>query len=100
MNVKLSNKQISIIGFMLFGIFFGAGNFIFPPLLGYQAGTNIIPALIGFLLGAVGLPLLGVIASTLFGGNALKLMDRVHPLFGGIFGAGLFLVIGPLFAVP
>lgn len=100
MNTKLSNKQVSIIGFMLFGIFFGAGNFIFPPLLGYQAGTNIVPALFGFLLGAVGLPLLGVIASALFGGNALKLMNRVHPLFGGIFTAALFLVLGPLFAVP
>ncbi len=100
MNVKLTNKQLSIVGFMLFGIFFGAGNFIFPPLLGYQAGINVVPALIGFLLGAVGLPLLGVIASTLFGGEALKLMDRVHPIFGVIFTSVLYLAIGPLFAVP
>ncbi|GGE70558.1 branched-chain amino acid transport system II carrier protein [Priestia taiwanensis] len=100
MNTTLRPSQIISLGFMLFAIFFGAGNFIFPPLLGAQAGTNVWPALIGFLVTGVGLPLLGVSAVALFNGNVRTLVDRVHPLFGAGFVLVLYLAIGPFFAVP
>jgi branched-chain amino acid:cation transporter, LIVCS family len=100
MNTSLRPTQIISLGFMLFAIFFGAGNFIFPPLLGSQAGTNVWPALIGFLVTGVGLPLLGVSAVALFNGNLRTLVDRVHPLFGAAFVLVLYLAIGPFFAVP
>ena len=57
------------IGLMTFALFLGAGNIIFPPYLGYTAGTELIIAMLGFLLTGVGLPLLGVIACARIGGG-------------------------------
>lgn len=85
---------------MLFALFFGAGNMIFPPLLGQAAGTNLWPAIIGFLITGVGLPLLGVAAAALNGGNFEKISAHVHPMFGIIFTFILYLSIGPVFAIP
>lgn len=87
------------IGLMLFALFFGAGNMIFPPLLGQEAGTNVLPAIIGFLLTGVGLPLLGVIAIAKTG-DLHSLANRVHPLFALIFPFILYLAIGPFFGIP
>lgn len=85
---------------MLFALFFGAGNMIFPPLLGHAAGTNVWPAIIGFLITGVGLPLLGLTAVALNGGDFETLSARVHPMFGIIFTLVLYLAIGPVFAIP
>ena len=90
-----------IIGTMLFGMFFGAGNLIFPIQMGQLAGTNYWPALIGFLITAIGLPFLGILAIGLSGSNGLRdLGSRVHPLFGVVFALLLYLTIGPFFAIP
>ncbi len=62
MTKKLTSRDMLFIGMMLFGMFFGAGNLIFPVFVGQQAGTSYWPALIGFLISGVGLPLLGVAA--------------------------------------
>lgn len=59
---NFSGKQLFAIGLMLFALFLGAGNIIFPPFLGQQAGTNVWIAVSGFLVTGVGLPLLGVVA--------------------------------------
>jgi branched-chain amino acid:cation transporter, LIVCS family len=96
---SISFKEIMAIGLMLFALFFGAGNMIFPPLLGQQAGTNVLPAIIGFLLTGVGLPLLGVIAIAKTG-DLHSLANRVHPLFALIFPFILYLAIGPFFGIP
>lgn len=100
MNHTITTKEIIIIGFMLFAIFFGAGNMIFPPLLGQLAGTNVWIAIIGFLLTGVGLPLLGIIAIARSGGDIQDLASRVHPTFGIIFSVIMYLTIGPLFGIP
>lgn len=68
----ISNSKIIFIGLMLFSLFFGAGNLIFPPELGQQAGENIWPAIIGFLISGVGLPILGVMAITYVAAMTLK----------------------------
>lgn len=65
MKTSLSAKETIAIGLMLFALFFGAGNMIFPPQLGQAAGENVLLTIIGFLLTGVGLPLLGVIAVAL-----------------------------------
>lgn len=97
----ISNKQTLYIGLMLFSLFFGAGNLIFPPELGQDAGTNAWPAIIGFLISGVGLPILGVMAITYVGSDdAEGLGRRVHPYFAIGFTALTFLTIGPFFAVP
>lgn len=102
----MSSKQISFrdtlaIGLMLFSLFFGAGNLIFPPALGQDAGTNLWPAITGFLLTGVGLPLLGVLAIGFSGSNDSQVLaKKVHPLFAAILTISTYLTIGPLFAIP
>ena len=101
MQQKISFSTYSIIGTMLFGMFFGAGNLIFPIQMGQLAGTNFWPALIGFLITAIGLPFIGILAFGLSGSNGLRqLTSRVHPLFGVVFSVALYLTIGPFFAIP
>ena len=64
----LKRKELLFIGLTLFSMFFGAGNSIFPPFLGEQAGGLAWFAMIGFIISAVGLPVLGVIAVAKAGG--------------------------------
>ncbi|WP_462412940.1 branched-chain amino acid transport system II carrier protein [Neobacillus sp. Marseille-QA0830] len=98
---QISFSSYAVIGTMLFGMFFGAGNLIFPIQMGQLAGTNFWPALIGFLVTAIGLPFIGILAFGLSGSNGLReLAGRVHPLFGLGFSIALYLTIGPFFAIP
>ena len=90
-----------MIGLMLFALFFGAGNLIFPAELGQAAGTNVTLATIGFLITGVGLPFLGILAIGFSGNDGLQqLAGKIHPLYGIIFTATLYLTIGPFFAAP
>lgn len=93
-------KENLAVGLLLFALFLGAGNIIFPPLLGQQAGENMIPAMIGFLITGVGLPLLAIVAVAKAGGDLQLLANRVGPTFGVIFTSIVYLAIGPFFAVP
>ena len=100
-NDNLSTRAYLAIGMMLFALFFGAGNLIFPAALGQQAGSNVGWALFGFVLTGVGLPLLGVAA---MGYSSCKdveeLASRVHPIYGLLYTISLYLSIGPMFATP
>ena len=101
MQSRISFSTYALIGTMLFGMFFGAGNLIFPIQLGQLAGTNFWLALAGFLVTAIGLPFLGILAIGLSGSNGVReLSDRVHPAFGFFFSLFLYLTIGPFFAIP
>ena len=100
MSKKLTATDVMATGLMTFALFLGAGNIIFPPLLGYMAGTELIIAMLGFLLTGVGLPLLGVIACARIGGGLEKLTAILPKSFALIFSVVLFLAIGPLFALP
>ena len=86
---------------MLFGLFFGAGNLIFPVLMGQMAGHQVIAATAGFLVTGVGLPLLGVAALGIGKAEGLQdLSSRVSQRFGLFFTCLLYLTIGPFFAIP
>jgi len=101
MDSKLSFKSYAVVGMMLFALFFGAGNLIFPAQLGQYAGTNVWIAIFGFLITGVGLPLLGILAIGYSKSNDLQdLSSRVHPVYGLVFTAMLYLTIGPFFALP
>lgn len=101
MSNKVPFSFVVVIGLMLFALFFGAGNLIFPAMLGQSAGTNIWSANAGFLVTGVGLPLIGVLAFGFSGKDDLQsLANRVHPIFGVVFTSVLYLAIGPLFALP
>lgn len=101
MSSKIPFSYIVAVGFMLFALFFGAGNLIFPAMLGQSAGTNLWSANAGFVVTGVGLPLLGVLALGFSGKSDLQsLASRVNPMFGIAFTVALYLSIGPLFAIP
>lgn len=96
----ISKTHIFFIGLMLFSLFFGAGNLIFPPILGQQAGEQFWPAILGFIVTGVGLPLLTIIAIALSGRNMQELAGRIHPKFGIVFTIVVYILIGPSMAIP
>ena len=96
---KLPVRQRLLLGFTLFSMFFGAGNLIFPPHLGAQAGSNFWPAFAGFAVSAIGLPIAGVVAVARAGGFD-QLASRVHPKFSLVFTILVYLSIGPCLAIP
>ena len=59
---KLTFRQKILVAGTLFGMFFGAGNLIFPVHLGQMAGRNAVVAMIGFIITAGGIPIFGVAA--------------------------------------
>ena len=87
-------------GFMLLSFFFGAGNLIFPPMLGMNAGSNFTPAVLGFITTAIALPMLTLIAIAKSGGGLLSLGRRVHPIFAYIFAILIYLSIGAMYGIP
>ncbi|MCY6485037.1 branched-chain amino acid transport system II carrier protein [Clostridium aestuarii] len=96
---NLSKKDLLLIGLMLFSLFFGAGNLIFPPFLGQAAGSQTWVAMASFFITAVGFPILGVVAVAKSGGLA-KLAKRVNPIFAGVFTVLIYLSIGPCLGIP
>ena len=98
---KLTKKEYLLLGSMLFGMFFGAGNLIFPVYMGQLSGANSIPAIIGFCMTGVGLPLLGIAAIGISKSEGLfDASKKVSTWFSYFFTVILYLSIGPLFAIP
>ena len=101
MKTKLKRTELVLIASMLFGLFFGAGNLIFPIYLGQQAGANMWVAFIGLLITAVGLPLLGVASIGISRSDGLiELSGKVSRGYSIFFTCALYLTIGPFFAIP
>lgn len=84
----------------LFSMFFGAGNLIFPPIMGASAGTNVAPAMIGFLIGGVALPVISIITIALSGTDMRDLVNRAGKSFGLVFSVMVYLSIGAFYALP
>ena len=99
MSNKLHGKSLILVGFTLFSMFFGAGNLIFPPFLGAEAGSNAWLAFLGFAVSAIGMPVVGVIAVAR-AGSLETLASRVHPRFALVFTLLIYLSIGPCLAIP
>ena len=98
---KLTLRQKILVAGTLFGMFFGAGNLIFPVHLGQMAGQNALLAIIGFIITAVGIPILGVAAIGITHSDGLQtLSGKVGKGYGIFFTCLLYLTIGPLFAIP
>lgn len=98
---KLTWNQRILVAGTLFGMFFGAGNLIFPVHLGQLAGRNVLPAIVGFIVTAVGIPILGVAAIGNTHSDGLQMLSaKVGKGYSYVFTAVLYLTIGPLFAIP
>ena len=96
----MSKKTILFLGFMLFSLFFGAGNLIFPPFLGMESGDSFVPAVAGFILTAVFIPFLAILSVSLSSNGLLTIGQRVHPMFGFVFAIVIYLSIGALYGIP
>lgn len=97
--MKLPGKKMLLINFMLFSLFFGAGNLIFPPFMGQNAGSQSIPAMFGFLITAVVLPVLGVVVVAKFDGLSTLALN-VGKKFSVAFTVLIYLSIGPGLGIP
>ncbi|EMF0087969.1 branched-chain amino acid transport system II carrier protein [Enterococcus hirae] len=101
MTKKLTFKESIFIGSMLFGLFFGAGNLIFPVHMGQESGSAVFWANLGFLVTGIGLPFLGVIAIGVSKTSGVyELAERIGKKYALVFTVLLYLVIGPFFALP
>ena len=94
------NKDIVVVGFALFAMFFGAGNLIFPPFLGLTSGENWITGFGGFIIADVGLALLAVAAAAKCGGDVTKILHRSGENLAKILGIAIMICLGPLLAIP
>ena len=97
--MKIEKNKILFVSFMLFSMFFGAGNLIFPPFLGQCAGENAPVAMVGFVVTAVVLPVLGILVIAQFNGLE-NLANQVNKKFALIFTILIYLSIGPGLAIP
>ena len=98
MSIKF--KDIVVIGFALFAMFFGAGNLIFPPFLGVISGTKWFVSFMAFLFADGGLALLGVIAATGTQGDMMAFFGRAGKKLGIVIASLTILCIGPFVAIP
>ena len=97
--MKLGKRDLLVVSVMLFALFFGAGNLIFPPFLGQNAGGNTLPAMAGFLATAVILPVLGVVVVARFDGLE-RLGQQVDKRFALVFTVLIYISIGPGLGIP
>lgn len=100
MTNHLTFRDIIALGFMTFALFVGAGNIIFPPMVGIQSGEHVWVAALGFLITAVGLPVITVIALARVGGGIDALSSPIGKGAGIVLATVCYLAVGPLFATP
>lgn len=91
---------ILVAALMLFSMFFGAGNLIFPPMLGASSGEAFTPAILGFLTTGVLLPVLAILAIAVTGRDLEDLASRGGRIFGVVFTVLVYLSIGAFYALP
>ncbi len=93
------NKDILIIGFALFSMFFGAGNLIFPPYIGLTSGDGWLISFIGFILADVGIILLSINAIAK-AGSLQAVIGRAGKKFGITLEVIMMLCLGPILVIP
>jgi branched-chain amino acid:cation transporter, LIVCS family len=87
-------------GLAMFAMFFGAGNSIFPLMIGYQAQDKTLFAIFGLLLSAVIVPFAGLIAMILFDGDYKTFFNRIGRVPGYLVAALIMGLLGPFGATP
>ena len=93
-------KDVLLTGFALFAMLFGAGNLIFPPMLGYETNSSWISTMLAFIITGVGFPFLGILSVSIVGNGIKDFANRVSPTFSKIFAIISILAIGPMLAIP
>ena len=101
MNLQKSHsvRDVIVIGFALFAMFFGAGNVIFPPYLGVEAGPDWLSGFTAYFLADIGLAMLAVFA-LLRVGSSEAVTARLGKVPAAVLMSALILCIGPMVAIP
>lgn len=82
MNKVTNRLYLLAVGFAMFSMFFGAGNVVFPLIVGKTAQDRSFFALIGLLITAVGVPFIGLLGMILFDGDYRAFFDRLGKIPG------------------
>lgn len=85
-------KETFVTAFALFSLFFGAGNLLLPPLLGYNAGQDWLWVTFGFMITAVVIPILGILAHARLQGTMFDFGKKVSPAFSTIYCIAVYLI--------
>ena len=93
------NKDILIIGFALFSMFFGAGNLIFPPFIGVTSGNDWLVSFLGFIIADVGIILLSINAVAR-AGSFQNVVEKAGKRFGLYLEIIMMLCLGPILVIP
>ena len=99
-NTNKTNKDVIVVGFALFAMFFGAGNLIFPPFLGVTSGQEWLKGFGAFILSDVGLSFLAVIAVAKCRGDVNLVLQRSGKRLSIILRIAIMMCLGPLLAIP
>ena len=100
MNSKTRVLNVVVTGLALFAMFFGAGNLVFPVMIGVESGAEQVPATIGFMLTGVLLPMAGMIAAATSSSGVLGIIERISHYPGLVFCWLIFLSTGMMYAIP
>ena len=85
-------KEILVTAFALFSLFFGAGNLILPPLLGFNSGNQWLIVTIGFCLSAMVIPILGILAHAKLQGTLIDFGKKISPTFSLIYAFFIYAI--------
>ncbi len=85
-------KQTIVIAFALFSLFFGAGNLILPPFLGYNSGEDWVWVLLGFTISAVIIPILAIYGHARLQGTMLDFANSVSPKFALVYSILVYII--------
>ncbi|MCH2490059.1 MAG: branched-chain amino acid transport system II carrier protein [Flavobacteriales bacterium] len=86
------SKQTFLTAFALFSLFFGAGNLILPPFLGYNAGDSWIWVAIGFALSAVIIPIMAIYGHARLQGTLLDFAKKVSPSLALVYAILIYAI--------
>ncbi len=85
-------KEILVTAFALFSLFFGAGNLILPPLLGFNSGNQWLIVTIGFCISAMVIPILGILAHAKLQGTLMDFGKKISPTFSLIYAFFIYAI--------
>ncbi len=97
---KSSNLDAIVVGLALFAMFFGAGNLVFPPMLGLNSGTSWFAGFMGFFVADAGLAIVGIFSVMKLNGDINNVTRPIGKVGGIILVTSIILCIGPFLAIP
>ena len=92
-------RDIIVVGFALFSMFFGAGNVIFPPFLGLESGSQWVSGFAAYFIADIGLAMLAMFA-LLRVGSSEAVVSRVGQIPAAVLMSAIILCVGPMVAIP